>query len=74
MPTVTVRLSEKEKRELLKRAKTLSSGIREGINLYVRNEKRREILERLGELQRKNRIHYKPQDVVRLIREDRRSR
>jgi len=74
LPTVTVRLSEKEKRELLKSGKSLSSGIREGINLYVKNEKRREILERLDELQDKNRIHYKPRDVVRLIREDRRSR
>jgi hypothetical protein len=74
MPTVTVRISENEKRELLKTGKTLSSGIREGINLYIKNEKRREILERLGELQRKNLIRYKPRDVVRLIREDRRSR
>ena len=41
MPIVSVRLSKKEMRELLKSVKTLSESIREGISLYLKNENER---------------------------------
>ena len=56
MPTVSVRLSEKEKKELLRSGKSLSGSIRAGINLYIKNEKKRKILRELENLQRSNPI------------------
>ena len=72
MPTVSVRLSQKEKNELLKSGKTLSGSIREGISLYLKNEKKRKIFQQLEKLQRSNPIRTSPEEEVRLIKDDRR--
>ncbi len=70
MVTLTVRLSDKEKKELLKYG-TISDGLREGIRLYVREKKKREALRRLQELQNKNPVTIPTSEIVRMIREDR---
>ena len=71
MPTVSVRLSQKEKKELLKSGRSLSGSIRVGINLYLRNEKKKKILEKLEKLQRSNPIATTTEEEVRLIKDDR---
>jgi len=72
MPIVSVRLSKKEMRELLKSVKTLSESIREGISLYLKNENERKILQELEKLQRSYSVRTTPQEEVRLIKDDRR--
>jgi hypothetical protein len=72
MPIVSVRISQKQKSELLKSGKTLSESIREGISLYLKNEKKRKILQELEKLQRSNPLRTTPQREVRLIKDDRR--
>ncbi|HKW04200.1 MAG TPA: hypothetical protein VJN71_02765 [Nitrososphaerales archaeon] len=70
MATFIVRLSEKEKKELLKYG-SISEGHREGIQLYVKAKRRREIMRELDELQRKNPVEISSSEIVRSIREDR---
>jgi hypothetical protein len=70
MPMVSVRLSEKEKRELLQYG-GLSKGIREGVALYLKAQKSREIFRKLEELQKKNLIKTALGKKAELIREDR---
>ena len=53
MPTVSVRLTEEEKKELLEYG-GLSKGIREGVRLYRKAQKSQEIFRKLEDLQRKN--------------------
>ncbi len=53
MPTVSVRLTEEEKKELLEYG-GLSKGIREGVRLYLKAQKSQEIFRKLEDLQRKN--------------------
>jgi len=75
MTSVTVRLSEKEKKGLLKIGKPVSESIREGIDLYLKSKKRRELLKKLEELQRVNPpLLTSTEEEVQLIREDRRHR
>ncbi len=70
MPTVSVRLSEEERIELTKYG-TLSKGVREGVRLYLKAQKSREIFRKLEELQRKNPVRTTSEREVELIREDR---
>jgi len=53
MPTVRVRLTEEEKKELLEYG-GLSKGVREGVRLYLKAQKSQEIFRKLEDLQRKN--------------------
>ena len=53
MPTVSVRLTEEEKKELLEYG-GLSKGVREGVRLYLKAQKSQEIFRKLEDLQRKN--------------------
>ncbi len=66
MPTVSVRLTEEEKKELLKYG-GLSRGVREGVRLYLNAQKSQEIFRNLEDLQkstllerlqRKNSLQY----------------
>jgi hypothetical protein len=68
--TVCIRLTEEEKRELLKYG-NLSSVLREAMKLYLSTKKSAEILHKLGELQAKNPINTTVEQEVQLIREDR---
>ena len=70
MTTLTVRLSDKEKKELLKYG-TVSEGLREGIRLYINAKKKQGTLRKLEKLQKKNPVTILSSEIVRSIREDR---
>lgn len=70
MPTISVRVSEREKKELLQYG-SLSDSIREALRLYLNEQKSRELLRKLEELQRKNPVRTTTLGEVRLIKEDR---
>lgn len=70
MTTVCVRITEEEKRELLKYG-TLSQSLREAMKLYLNNKKYEDVLAKLKELQAKNPIRTTTEEEVRMIREDR---
>jgi hypothetical protein len=70
MKTVSVRISEEEKCQLIKYGK-LSDTLREGMKLYLSQKKSEELLRKLGELQAKNTIKTSTVAEVKLILEDR---
>jgi len=70
---VSVRLTEEEKKELIEYG-GLSKGVREGIRLYLRAQKSREIFRKLEELQKKNPAKTASEKEVELIRQDREDR
>jgi Arc/MetJ-type ribon-helix-helix transcriptional regulator len=67
--TITVRLSEKERKELAKHGK-ISEVVREALRLYLREKNSRRIISRLKELQKFS-IGSTIQEDLRLIRADR---
>jgi Arc/MetJ-type ribon-helix-helix transcriptional regulator len=67
--TITVRLSDKERRELAKHGR-ISDVVREALNLYLREKNSRRIIRRLRELQ-KSPIRSTIQEDLNLIRADR---
>ena len=67
--TITVRLSEKERKELAKLGK-ISDVVRETLDLYLRNKNSKRTIARLKELQ-KSPLRTTIQDDPRLIRADR---
>jgi len=67
--TLTVRLSEREKRELQKHG-TLSDVVREAIRLYLRTKNSKRTISRLKKLQ-KEPISSTISDDLKLIRADR---
>ena len=70
MPSITVRVSEDEKKRLLKHG-NLSASVREALRLYLDTETSRELLDKLEKLQAKNPTRTTSADEVRLIDEDR---
>jgi uncharacterized protein YlbG (UPF0298 family) len=70
MKTVSVRISEEEKRQLKKYGK-LSDTLREGMKLYLNKKKSDELLCKLEKLQSEGQIRTSTEEEVRLIREDR---
>lgn len=70
MPTITVRISEEEKKKLLQRGE-LSKSVREAVRRYLDEDISRELLARLDELQRKNPVKTTISKEVRMINEDR---
>ena len=70
MKTVSVRISEEEKCQLMRYGK-LSDTLREGMKLYLSQKKSEELLRKLGELQAKNPIKTSTLAEVKLILEDR---
>jgi len=73
MPTVSVRLTEEAKKELLEYG-GLSKGVREGVRLYLKAQKSQEIFRKLGDLQRKNSVKTTSEKEVELIRQEREDR
>ena len=71
MPTITVRISDEQKKLLLKSG-DLSKSVREALELYFDSRKSREVLKRLGALQRENTVRTTPEEEVGLISQDRR--
>ena len=70
MPMVSIRLSEEEKRRLKKRGR-VSDVVRRAVQKYLDSEDTDEVFERLRDLQEKYRVKTTPEEMVRLIREDR---
>lgn len=70
MPTITVRISEEEKKRLLEHG-DLSKTVREAVRLYLNSDRTRELLARLDELQKKNPVRTSPTKEARLINEGR---
>ena len=70
MKTVSVRISEEEKRQLKKYGK-LSDTLREGMKLYLNKKKSDELLCKLEKMQSESQIKTSIEEEVKLIREDR---
>ena len=70
MKTVSVRISEEEKRQLKKYGR-LSDTLREGMKLYLNKKKSDELLCKLEKLQSESQIETSIEEEVKLIREDR---
>ncbi len=70
LKTVSVRISEEEKRQLKKYGK-LSDTLREGMKLYLNKKKSDELLCKLEKLQSESQITTSTEEEVTLIREDR---
>jgi len=70
MKTVSVRISEEEKRQLKKYGR-LSDTLREGMKLYLNKKKSDQLLCKLEKLQSESEIKTSIEEEVKLIREDR---
>ncbi len=70
MPTISVRISEQERKKLL-RYGPLSDTVREAIDLYMRDKKSREFVQKLRQFQRENPVKVDPDEIMRIIREGR---
>jgi len=68
--TITVRLSEKERRQLKKHGK-ISDVVREALRIYLRREDSERIISRLKEMQKTKTLGGTVQGDLRLIRADR---
>jgi len=70
MSTVSVRISQEEKRQLQKYGK-LSDTLRQAMKLYLNSKKSEELFSKLQKLQAENPIKTSTEQEVKLIREDR---
>jgi len=70
MPTVSIRISEEQKRALL-RYGPLSSSIRDALRLYLDTKKSEQLLSKLQALQRADSIRTTSIEDAKLIKEDR---
>jgi Arc/MetJ-type ribon-helix-helix transcriptional regulator len=70
MPLVSVRLSDDEKRRLRRHGK-VSEVVREAVRSYLDSEDSADTFSRLRALQEKYRVKTTPEEMVRLIKEDR---
>lgn len=72
MPVISVRITEDERKKW-SRYGPISQTVRKAMEEYEKGRKRREFLEDLKKLQREHPIKVDPEEIVRMIREDRRS-
>ena len=70
MPTISVRISEEERRRLLEHG-AISESVREALELYLKTKQTQGLIRRLEKLQQKNPIKASSAEEVRLINEDR---
>lgn len=70
MPTITVRISEEEKKMLMQYGE-LSKSVREAVKLYLNTKRSNKLLARLEELQKKNPVRTTTAKEVHLIAENR---
>lgn len=70
MAKVTVRISDEERRELLKYG-NLSESLREGLKLCLGMKKSEKLIRRLEALQSSNPVKTSPATDLKLIRQDR---
>lgn len=71
MPTISVRISEKEKKELSEFG-SVSEAVREGLKMYLRRKKTIKILRKLERLQIDNPMRTMTLEDIELLRTDRR--
>ena len=70
MTIITVRLSDKEKSALEKYGK-ISDVVRDAIQMYIDNKKKKHVIRKLEELQKRNKLELTTEQIVASIREDR---
>ncbi len=70
MPTISVRISNEEKRELDEYG-PISNAVREGVKLYLQSKKTGKALAKLRTLQAKDHAKTTTLGELKLIREDR---
>ncbi len=70
MPTISVRITDEERKKLL-RYGPLSDTVREALDLYIRDKKSREFVQKLRQFQQENPVKVDPDEIVRIIREGR---
>jgi hypothetical protein len=70
VPTISVRVSNEEKKELEEYG-PLSNAVREGVKLYLQSKKTSKALAKLRALQAKDRAKTTTLEELKLIREDR---
>jgi hypothetical protein len=70
MPTISVRISDEERKRLVKYG-PLSETVRQALEMYVREKRKREVIEELRQYQREHPVHVNPDEIVRIIREGR---
>ncbi len=67
MPIVSIRITDEERKKLL-RCGPLSDTLREAIDIYLRNKKSREFVEKLKQFQEENPVKVDRDEIVRIIR------
>jgi Arc/MetJ-type ribon-helix-helix transcriptional regulator len=70
MPTISVRISNEEKKELDEYG-PISNAVREGVKLYLQSKKTSKALAKLRALQAKDHAKTTTLEELKLIREDR---
>ena len=70
MPTISVRVSNEEKKELEEYG-PLSIAVREGVRLYLQSKKTSKALAKLKALQAKDRAKTTTLEELKIIKEDR---
>ena len=70
MPTISVRISEKEKKELSEFG-SVSEAVREGLKMYLRRKKAIKILRKLERLQIDDRVRTLTLEDIELVRTNR---
>jgi len=70
MPTISVRISDEERRKLLK-CGPVSETVRDAIEFYLTERKKREFVRKLKQLQAEHPVKVDPDEIVRIIREGR---
>jgi Arc/MetJ-type ribon-helix-helix transcriptional regulator len=70
MPTIRVRISNEEKKELGEYG-SLSEAVREGVRLYLQGRKTSKTLTKLRALQARERVKTTTLEELRLVKEDR---
>ena len=70
MPMVSVRISDEDKKRLAKRGK-ISDEVRVAVRRYLDSEESNAVFGRLKELQDRYRVKTTPEEIVKMIREDR---
>lgn len=70
MTTISIRISEEEKKELKKHGE-LSKVVRDAITLYLNSKRSREAIRRLKELQKTEKATTTRREEITLLRKDR---